>query len=130
MSMQDPIADMLTRIRNAQAVAKVFVAMPSSKRKVAIAQVLKEAGYIIDYQVTDDQIKPELNIKLKYYQDRPVIVRIQRVSRSCRRVYRGAKALTRVNGFGMTIVSTSQGIMTDSTARKKGIGGEILCEVA
>ncbi|MEE9452488.1 MAG: 30S ribosomal protein S8 [Gammaproteobacteria bacterium] len=130
MSMQDPIADMLTRIRNAQAVGKVSVAMPSSKRKVAIVQVLKEAGFIISYQITEDKIKPELSISLKYYQERPVIARIQRVSRSCRRVYRGAKALTRVNGFGMTIVSTSQGVMADSTARKKGIGGEILCEVA
>lgn len=130
MSMQDPIADMLTRIRNAQRADKKTVAMPSSKRKLTIAKVLKEEGYIVDYRMGGDEVKPELVILLKYFEGKPVIAHIKRVSRSSRRIYVTAKALPRVSGFGIAIVSTSQGVMTDSTARKLGIGGEIMCEVA
>lgn len=131
MSMSDPIADLLTRIRNAQSVNKTNVAMPSSKLKVAIARVLKEEGYIEDYAVADLGGKPELRIELKYYAGRPVIERIERVSRPGLRIYRGKTEIpTVMNGLGVAIVSTPQGVMTDRKARATGTGGEILCYVA
>jgi small subunit ribosomal protein S8 len=131
MSMSDPIADMLTRIRNAQVVNKTFVAMPSSKIKVAIAHVLKDEGYIEDFAVTDAAGKPELKIGLKYYAGRPVIERIERVSRPGLRVYRGKGDIpTVMNGLGVTIISTPKGVMTDRKARATGTGGEVLCYVA
>jgi small subunit ribosomal protein S8 len=131
MSMSDPIADLLTRIRNAQSVNKTNVAMPSSKLKVAIARVLKEEGYIEDYAVADQGGKPELRIELKYYAGRPVIERIERVSRPGLRIYRGKSEIpTVMNGLGVAIVSTPQGVMTDRKARATGTGGEILCYVA
>ncbi len=131
MSMSDPIADMLTRIRNAQTVNKTTVAMPSSKLKVAIARVLKDEGYIESYSVAEAGGKPVLSIELKYYAGRPVIEKIERVSRPGLRVYRGKTEIpTVLNGLGVTIVSTPQGVMTDRKARATGIGGEILCYVA
>jgi small subunit ribosomal protein S8 len=131
MSMSDPIADLLTRIRNAQSVNKTIVAMPSSKLKVAIALVLKEEGYIEDFAVADLSGKPELRIELKYYAGRPVIERIERVSRPGLRVYRGKGDIpTVMNGLGVAIVSTPKGVMTDRKARATGTGGEILCYVA
>ena len=131
MSMSDPIADLLTRIRNAQSVNKTTVAMPSSKLKVAIARVLKEEGYIEDYAVADQGGKPELRIELKYYAGRPVIERIERVSRPGLRIYRGKSEIpTVMNGLGVAIVSTPKGVMTDRKARATGTGGEILCYVA
>ncbi len=131
MSMSDPIADMLTRIRNAQMAEKSAVSMPSSKLKVAIAQVLKDEGYIDDYAVRHDQGRSELDIALKYYAGRPVIERIERVSRPGLRVYRGKNDLPKVmNGLGIAIVSTPQGVMTDRKARAANTGGEVLCIVA
>ena len=131
MSMSDPIADMLTRIRNAQVVNKPSVAMPSSKIKVAIAQVLKDEGYIEDFAVVGEAAKPELKIGLKYYAGRPVIERIDRVSKPGLRVYRGKGDIpTVMNGLGVTIISTPQGVMTDRKARATGTGGEVLCYVA
>lgn len=131
MSMSDPIADMLTRIRNAQQVEKVSVSMPSSKLKVAIAAVLKEEGYIENYQVNGDKTKPQLEIELKYYKDEPVISRIERVSRPGLRVYKGHDSIPHVmNGLGVAIVSTSRGVMTDRKARSEGVGGEVICYVA
>lgn len=131
MSMSDPIADMLTRVRNAQQVNKTSVTMPSSKLKVAIATVLKEEGYIEDFKVNGSQAKPELEITLKYYAGRPVIERIDRVSRPGLRIYKGAKAIPQVmNGLGVAIVSTPRGVMTDRKARATGVGGEVLCYVA
>jgi small subunit ribosomal protein S8 len=131
MSMSDPIADMLTRIRNAQMVEKATVAMPSSKVKAAIAQVLKDEGYIDGFKVKNDAGKTELEIALKYYAGRPVIERIERVSRPGLRVYKGAKSIPQVqNGLGVAIVTTPQGVMTDRKARAAGIGGEVLCYVA
>jgi small subunit ribosomal protein S8 len=131
MSMHDPISDMLTRIRNAQRASKVAVAMPSSKLKVAIAKVLKEEGYIEDFSVSADEKKPTLDIQLKYYAGRPVIERIERVSRPGLRVYKGTVEIPKVmNGLGVAIVSTSKGVMTDRKARAAGIGGELLCIVA
>ena len=130
MSMSDPIADMLTRIRNAQAMEKVVVRMPSSKVKLSIAQVLKDEGYI-DGFVIKGETKPELEIQLKYYAGRPVIEKIERVSKPGLRIYRGAEDLPRVmNGLGVAIVSTSRGVMTDRKARAQGVGGEVLCVVA
>ena len=130
MSMHDPISDMLTRIRNAQRSNKVAVAMPSSKLKCAIAQVLKEEGYIEDFSVSNDA-KPVLSINLKYYAGRPVIEQIKRVSRPGLRVYKGSNEIpTVMNGLGIAIVSTSKGVMTDRKARAAGIGGELLCIVA
>lgn len=130
MSMQDPISDMLTRIRNAQRANKVSVNMPSSKLKVAIASVLKEEGYIEDYVVSAGS-KPVLEIQLKYYAGRPVIERIQRVSRPGLRVYKGSNDIPNVmNGLGVMIVSTSKGVMTDRKARENGVGGELLCLVS
>ncbi len=131
MSMSDPIADMLTRIRNAQQVDKANVSMPSSKLKVAIAQVLKDEGYIDGFQVKSEGGKAELNIALKYYAGRPVIERIERVSRPGLRVYKGRHTIPQVmNGLGVAIVTTPKGVMTDRKARAAGIGGEVLCYVA
>ncbi len=131
MSMSDPIADMLTRIRNAQTVNKTTVAMPSSKLKVAIARVLKDEGYIENYAVAEDAGKATLSIELKYYAGRPVIERIERVSRRGLRVYKGKSEIpTVLNGLGVTIVASPQGVMTDRKARATGTGGEILCYVA
>jgi small subunit ribosomal protein S8 len=131
MSMSDPIADMLTRIRNAQMVEKAVVSVPSSKLKVAIAQVLKDEGYIDGFVVKGDGGKPELEIALKYYAGRPVIERIERVSRPGLRVYKGRHEIPQVqNGLGVAIVTTPQGVMTDRKARQVGIGGEVLCVVA
>ncbi|MEO8123796.1 MAG: 30S ribosomal protein S8 [Burkholderiales bacterium] len=131
MSMSDPIADMLTRIRNAQAVEKTATVMPSSKLKVAIAQVLKDEGYIDDFAVRGDATKPQLEIALKYYAGRPVIERIERVSRPGLRVYKGRHDIPVVmNGLGVAIVTTPRGVMTDRKARQDGIGGEVLCYVS
>jgi small subunit ribosomal protein S8 len=131
MSMNDPIADMLTRIRNAQSADKVAVSMPSSKLKVSIAQVLKDEGYIEDYAVRGAEGKPQLDIGLKYYAGRPVIEKIERVSRPGLRIYKGSQDIPRVmNGLGIAIVSTSHGVMTDRKARASGVGGEVLCIVA
>jgi small subunit ribosomal protein S8 len=131
MSMSDPIADMLTRIRNAQSVAKAAVTMPSSKLKVAIAQVLKDEGYIDDFAVKSDGGKSELEVALKYYAGRPVIERIERVSRPGLRIYKGRDAIPQVmNGLGVAIVTTPRGVMTDRKARQTGVGGEVLCYVA
>ncbi|RIY33017.1 30S ribosomal protein S8 [Psittacicella hinzii] len=130
MSMQDPIADMLTRIRNGQAARKETVTLPSSKLKVAIAKVLKEEGYIESYETTDS-VKSELTIKLKYFQGKAVVESIKRVSRPGLRIYKGKDALpTVMGGLGIAIVSTSKGVMTDRLARKEGLGGEIICFVA
>jgi small subunit ribosomal protein S8 len=131
MSMSDPIADMLTRIRNAQSVDKAVVSMPSSKLKVAIAQVLKDEGYIEGFAVRSEEGKSQLEIALKYYAGRPVIERIERVSRPGLRVYRGREAIPSVmNGLGVAIVTTPKGVMTDRKARQTGVGGEVLCYVA
>ena len=131
MSMSDPIADMLTRIRNAQMAEKVSVAMPSSSLKVAIAKVLKDEGYIDDFRVAGEAVKPQLEIALKYYAGRPVIEKIERISKPGLRIYKGKEDLPRVmNGLGVAIVSTSKGGMTDRKARASGIGGEVLCVVA
>ncbi|MBL8352278.1 MAG: 30S ribosomal protein S8 [Burkholderiaceae bacterium] len=131
MSMSDPIADMLTRIRNAQSVDKAVVSMPSSKLKVAIAQVLKDEGYIDGFSVRNEDGKSQLEIALKYYAGRPVIERIERVSRPGLRVYRGREAIPAVmNGLGVAIVTTPKGVMTDRKARQTGVGGEVLCYVA
>lgn len=131
MSMSDPIADMLTRIRNAQSVEKVNVVMPSSKLKVAIARVLKDEGYIDGFLVRGEAARPELEIALKYYAGKPVIERIERVSRPGLRIYKGRHDIPQVmNGLGVAIVTTPQGVMTDRKARQVGIGGEVLCYVA
>jgi len=131
MSMNDPIADMLTRIRNGQSAEKVAVSMPSSKLKVSIAQVLKDEGYIEDYAVRGETGKPQLDIGLKYYAGRPVIEKIERISRPGLRVYKGSQDIPRVmNGLGVAIVSTSRGVMTDRKARASGVGGEVLFIVA
>ena len=132
MSMTDPIADMLVRIKNAAAVRKQTVKMPSSKIKVAIAKVLKDEGYILDSRVTEVAPgKSELEISLKYYEGKPVIERLERYSRSGLRQYRGKDALPRVlGGLGVAIVSTPKGVMTDREARRAGQGGEVLCVVA
>ena len=131
MSMSDPIADMFTRIRNGQRVEKNAVSMPSSKLKVAIAQVLKDEGYIEGYEVSSEGAKSELKVELKYYAGRPVIERIERVSRPGLRVYKGSDALPQVmNGLGVAIVTTSKGVMTDRRARANGVGGEVIAYVA
>jgi len=130
MSMQDPISDMLTRVRNAQRAAKITVSMPSSKVKAAIAKVLKEEGYVEGFSVSGDK-KPVLEIELKYHAGRPVIERIDRVSRPGLRIYKGHSDIPQVmNGLGVAIVSTSKGLMTDRKARALGVGGELLCLVA
>lgn len=131
MSMSDPIADMLTRIRNGQMVKKPSVTMPSSKLKVAIANVLKDEGYIEGFELAGNSVKPELQITLKYYAGRPVIERLERVSKPGLRVYRGRGDIPRVmNGLGVAIVTTPRGVMSDRAARTAGIGGEVLCYVA
>jgi len=130
MSMQDSIAAMLTRIRNCQAANYVSVKMPSSKLKVAIAKLRKDEGFITEYAVADEA-KPELEITLKYFQGKPVVETIQRVSRPGLRIYKGKDELPKVmGGLGIAIVSTSQGLMTDRTARQNGTGGEVICYVA
>ena len=130
MSMSDPIADMLTRIRNAQMVEKPSVAMPSSKLKAAIAKVLKDEGYIEDFALRDNEGKPVIEIGLKYYAGKPVIEKLERVSRPGLRIYKGRDDIPRVmNGLGVAIVSTSRGVMTDRRARETGVGGEVLCVV-
>jgi small subunit ribosomal protein S8 len=131
MSMTDPIADMLVRIKNAAAVRKTMVKMPASKIKLSIANVLKAEGYISDVRQTGDARKPELEIVLKYFEGKPVIERIERYSRSGLRKYRGKDELPKVlGGLGVSIISTSKGIMTDRDARQAGVGGEVLCLVA
>jgi small subunit ribosomal protein S8 len=131
MSMTDPIADMLARIRNAQTAGKTVVNMPASKLKASIAQVLKDEGYIEGFAVRDDDGKPQLDISLKYYAGQPVIEKIERVSRPGLRIYKGRDDLPKVmNGLGVAIVSTSKGVMTDRKARASGVGGEVLCIVA
>ena len=131
MSMSDPIADMLTRIRNAQASEKLSVSVPSSKLKVAIAKVLRDEGYIDNFAVRDNDGKAQLDIGLKYYAGRPVIEKIERVSKPGLRIYMNKDAIPPVmNGLGIAIVSTSQGVMTDRKARATGVGGEVLCIVA
>lgn len=131
MSMSDPIADMLTRIRNAQMAEKASVAMPSSKVKVAIATVLKDEGYIDEFRVRDEAGKATLEMSLKYYAGRPVIERIERVSKPGLRIYKGVNDIPRVmNGLGIAIVSTPKGVMTDRKARASKMGGEVLCVVA
>jgi small subunit ribosomal protein S8 len=130
MSMTDPIADMLTRIRNAQMVEQAVVAMPSSKVKIAIAKVLQDEGYIDGFKV-NSEAKPVLEIALRYHAGRPVIEKIERVSKPGLRIYRAKDDIPRVmNGLGIAIVSTSQGVMTDRKARANGVGGEVLCIVA
>lgn len=131
MSMSDPIADMLTRIRNAQLSDKNIVTMPSSKLKQAIAKVLQDEGYIENFTVREADGKPELDISLKYYAGRPVIEKIERVSRPGLRIYKPSDSLPNVmNGLGVAIISTSRGVMTERKARASGIGGEVLCIVA
>ena len=132
MSMTDPIADMLVRIRNAAAVRKPTVKMPASKVKAAIATVLKDEGYIIDFRTSvTGPGKSELEVVLKYYEGKPVIDRLERFSRSGRRQYRGKSDIPKVlGGLGVAIISTSKGIMTDAQARQQGVGGEVLCFVA
>jgi small subunit ribosomal protein S8 len=131
MSMTDPVADMLTRIRNAQMADKPSVAMPSSKLKLAIAAVLRDEGYVGNFAVRDLGSKKVLDLELKYYAGRPVIERIERVSKPGLRVYKGANELPRVmNGLGVAIVSTPKGVMTDKQARDSNTGGEVLCIVA
>jgi small subunit ribosomal protein S8 len=134
MSMSDPIADMLIRIRNAQMVGHVETVMPASKLKASIAKVLKDEGYIEDFAIREksgDSAKKELAIALKYYAGRPVIERLERVSKPGLRVYRGRDDIPRVmNGLGVAILSTSRGVMTDRKARADGVGGEVLCIVA
>jgi small subunit ribosomal protein S8 len=130
MSMTDPIADMLTRIRNALAAGKTDVSMPLSKQKQAIAQVLKDEGYISDFSATEKDGKPSLSVTLKYYEGKPVIEKIKRVSRPGLRIYKGKDQLPKImGGLGVAIVSTSAGLMTDRAARKAGYGGEVLCYV-
>ena len=131
MSMTDPIADLLTRIRNAQLARKTEVSVSSSKLKTALVKVLKDEGYVADFRVTQDGAKAQLEVVLKYFEGRPVIEKLQRVSRSGLRQYRGKDAIPKVlGGLGVAIISTSKGIMTDAQARQQGVGGEVLCFVA
>jgi small subunit ribosomal protein S8 len=131
MSMSDPIADMLTRIRNAQMTEHATVLMPSSKVKIAIAKVLKDEGYIDGFKVAGDEVKPVLEIALRYYAGKPVIEKIERVSKPGLRIYKSKDDIPPVmNGLGIAIVSTSRGVMTDRAARATGVGGEVLCIVA
>lgn len=128
--MTDPIADMLTRLRNGLAAGKTSVSMPFSKQKQAIAQVLKDEGYIADFAKQEEGSKPSLNVELKYYQGKPVIERIKRVSRPGLRIYKGKDELPNImGGLGIAIISTSAGVMTERAARKAGHGGEVLCYV-
>jgi small subunit ribosomal protein S8 len=131
MSMQDPIADMLTRIRNGQSADKKTVSMPSSTLKSAVAKVLLDEGYITDFKVADNNGKPLLNVALKYFEGAPVIIQIERVSSPGLRIYRKKGDLPKVmNGLGIAIISTSKGLMTDRAARSSGFGGEVLCYVS
>lgn len=131
MSMTDPIADMLTRIRNGQGAKKVSVTMPSSTAKIAVAKVLEDEGYIAGYSTEQDGVKASLTVELKYHEGAPVIEKVQRVSKPGLRVYRGKEELPKVlGGLGVAIVSTSAGVMSDREARKRGIGGEVLCVVS
>ncbi|MFC3649922.1 30S ribosomal protein S8 [Dyella humi] len=131
MSMTDPIADLFTRIRNAQATGKQAVSVPSSKLKVALADLLKNEGYILDAKTSTQEGKPVLEIKLKYFEGRPAIERIERISRSGLRVYRGKDELPKVlGGLGISIISTSGGLLTDAQARARGVGGEVIGLVA
>ena len=128
--MTDPIADLLTRIRNAHHAEKIALTTPGSKIKTAIAKVLQDEGYIEGFETSDDDGKPWLTIKLKYYEGEPVIEKLQRVSKPGLRVYKSAEELPKVNGgLGIAIISTSKGIMTDRAARSAGVGGEVLCSV-
>lgn len=134
MSLQDPVADMLTRIRNGQSAGRLRVAMPSSKLKVSIAAVLRDEGYVQDFEVSsgdgDEGGHPVLSVRLKYHEGRPVIATLDRVSRPSLRIYRGKGDLPVVmGGLGIAVVSTSRGVMVDRTARAKGLGGEVLCTV-
>ncbi|MBO6008741.1 30S ribosomal protein S8 [Ruminobacter sp.] len=130
MSMQDPISDLLTRIRNGQASGKVTISLPSSKQKVAIVDLLKKEGYIADFSVSGDE-KKVLEISLKYFQGKPVVEMIKRVSRPGLRIYKSCSDLPKIqNGLGIAVISTSKGLMTDRAARKLGIGGEVICYVA
>ena len=130
MSMQDPLSDMLTRIRNAQMAGKTSVDMPGSKLKSAVANVLKEEGYIADFDARMEGVKPRLRLELKYFEGKPVIAEIDRASRPSLRLYSGRDALPSVRGgLGIAIVSTSKGVMTDRAARAAGVGGEVLCTV-
>ena len=130
MSMQDPLSDMLTRIRNAQMAGKKSVEMPGSKLKAAVAKVLKEEGYVEDFSLSNESGKPRLSIALKYYQGKPVIAEIDRVSRPGLRRYSAKDELPSVRaGLGVAIVSTSRGVMSDRAARAAGVGGEVLCTV-
>ncbi len=131
MSMQDPISDMLTRIRNGLAGHKVKVGIPSSNVKVAIAKVLKEEGYIEEYSVSESEGRPELMVLLKYFEGRPVISELKRASRPGLRIYRGKDELPRImGGLGVAVISTSRGVMTDRAARAGGHGGEVLCYIS
>ena len=131
MSMTDPIADMLTRIRNGQKARKVSVSMPASTAKLAVARVLKDEGYITDYETSGEGAQSQLSVELKYFEGVPVIENVQRVSKPGLRVYRGKEDLPKVlGGLGVAIVSTSAGVMSDREAREKGIGGEVLCVVS
>ncbi len=130
MSMQDPIADMLTRIRNGQMAEKKSVVMPLSTKKVSIAKVLQEEGYITSYEAGETDGKPSLTVELKYFNGEPVIETIDRVSRPGLRIYKSADDLPKINaGLGIAIISTSKGMMTDRAARSQGVGGEIICNV-
>ncbi|MDY1407564.1 30S ribosomal protein S8 [Pseudomonas aeruginosa] len=129
MSMQDPLADMLTRIRNAQMAEKTVVSMPSSKLKAAVVKVLKDEGYIADFQISSE-VKPQLSIELKYFEGKPVIEEVKRISRPGLRQYKSVEQLPKVRGgLGVSIVSTNKGVMTDRAARAAGVGGEVLCTV-
>ncbi|HEK3597584.1 TPA: 30S ribosomal protein S8 [Pseudomonas aeruginosa] len=129
MSMQDPLADMLTRIRNAQMAEKTVVSMPSSKLKAAVAKVLKDEGYIADFQISSE-VKPQLSIELKYFEGKPVIEEVKRISRPGLRQYKSVEQLPKVRGgLGVSIVSTNKGVMTDRAVRAAGVGGEVLCTV-
>ena len=129
MSMQDPLADMLTRIRNAQMAEKTVVSMPSSKLKAAVAKVLKDEGYIADFQISSE-VKPQLSIEQKYFEGKPVIEEVKRISRPGLRQYKSVEQLPKVRGgLGVSIVSTNKGVMTDRAARAAGVGGEVLCTV-
>jgi small subunit ribosomal protein S8 len=131
MTMQDPIADMLTRIRNGQAARKAEVTMPESKQRVAIAEVLKREGYIADFRSEANEVLRTLTITLKYFEGRPVIEDLRRVSRPGLRVYRAKDAIPKVRGgLGVTVLSTSRGVLTDREARRQGLGGEIICYIA
>ena len=131
MSMQDPLADLLTRIRNGQMVGKTEVSIPSSTSKVAITKVLVDEGYVAGWTITGDEKKPVLNIELKYFEGKPVIETIDRISRPGLRIYKGKDELPKVKaGMGIAIISTPKGVMSDRAARANGIGGEVLCTVS